>query len=290
MWFTLLLLSWSVEIVLGGWFVYYFWTVKAWTVGDITEFGLGYDVLFVYHSLTQSLRHPYLITQVQIAYFALIVYAAFHVLAIARGLAFPGRERLRLGVRMQPSIREVERFDRAFAQLARGRLTIPEAPQLKKPRWWAVRDGHGLQIRWVGWVLVIDRDLLVSKHFPALFAHQLGHSHSFDLLTRTLWNIFPSLRWAPLTFFGLPNACGRILFYPFWMKYWRDRVFACDEYAARLGQRHQLIRALDTLNWTMEGHTATPGGRWFHETPYLESRIDRLMRYQAPLTRTSSRA
>jgi len=71
------------------------------------------------------------------------------------------------------------------------------------------------------------------------------------------------------------------------MQYWRDRVYAADEYAARLGQRYQLIRALDDLKWTMDGGTATRGGRWLRETPYIESRIDRLMRYQAPRVRVS---
>jgi Zn-dependent protease with chaperone function len=162
---------------------------------------------------------------------------------------------------------------------------MPEAPSLKKPRWWAVRDGHGMQIRWIGLVLVIDQGLLGSKHFPALLAHELARCNSFDLFTRTLFTIFPPLRWSILTLVGLPNASGKILLYPLWMKYWRDRVYAADEYAARLGQRHQLIRALDELKWAFEGSTATKGGRWLRETPYMESRVDRLMRYQLPSAR-----
>jgi hypothetical protein len=57
------------------------------------------------------------------------------------------------------------------------------------------------------------------------------------------------------------------------MKYWRDRVFAADEYAARTGQRQALKRALDDL-------------RWLRETPYIEERIDRLDRYQPPVSQT----
>ena len=82
---------------------------------------------------------------------------------------------------------------------------------------------------------------------------------------------------------GLPLACGPIVLRPVWMKYWRDRVFAADEYAARLGQRHALKRALDDLRWMLDGGRATRGGRWLREIPYIEERIDRLDRYQQPV-------
>jgi len=285
MWFALLLLSWSIEIVVGGWFLYSFWTVQGWSYNGSTVPGPGYSVLYSYDALSHLFRHPYPLTQVQLARFFLLVYALFHVLALVRGLSQPARERLRSGVRMQPGVREIERFERAFDQLTRTRLNVPDAPVLRKPRFWAVRDGRGMRIRWIGWVLVIDQGLLASKHFPALLAHELARYHSFDLLTRTLFALFPPLRWSILTLIGLPNASGKILLYPLWMKYWRDRVYAADEYAARLGQRHQLIRALDELKWTFEGSTATKGGRWLRETPYIESRIDRLMRFQLPSAR-----
>jgi hypothetical protein len=287
MWFALLVLTWGTEILAGGWFLYAFWTFQGWSYRGITMPGPGSSVLFTYQALSHFFRHPYPLTQVKIAQFLLIGYALLHILALIRGLSQPARERLKLGVRMQPSVREIERFERAFEQLARTRLNAPGAPALHKPRFWAVRDGRGMQIRWIGWVLVIDQGLLESKYFPALLASQLAHSHSFDLLTRTLFTIFPPFRWAILTLVGLPNACGKILLYPLWMKYWRSRVYAADEYAARLGQRHQLIRALDELKWTFDGGTATRGGRWLRDTPYIESRVDRLMRLQVPPARTA---
>jgi Zn-dependent protease with chaperone function len=64
------------------------------------------------------------------------------------------------------------------------------------------------------------------------------------------------------------------------MRYWRDRVFAGDEYAARLGQGRALKRALDDLRWVLDGGRATRGGRLLRETPYIEERVDRLDRYQ----------
>src|SRR6266567_7328578 len=107
-----------------------------------------------------------------------------------------------------------------------------------------------------------------------------GTINSLDLLVRTLYLVFPPLEWSVLTLIGMPNGCGKIALYPLWMKYWRDRVFACDEYAARLGQRYQLVRALDELKWARDGGAATGGGRWLRDTPYIESRIDRLMLYR----------
>jgi len=173
MWFALLVLSWGIEMLAGGWFLYYFWTAQGWSYKGFSQPGPGYSVLYTYHALSQLFRHPYPLTQVQIAQFFLMGYALFHVLALIHGLAWPARERLKLGVRMQPSIREVERFERAFDRLARTRPAVPDAPALRKPRFWAVRDGHGVQVRWIGWVLVIDRGLLESQHFPALLTNML---------------------------------------------------------------------------------------------------------------------
>jgi hypothetical protein len=45
-----------------------------------------------------------------------------------------------------------------------------------------VRDkDQGMQMQWIGCVLVIDRGLHYSRHFLALLAHELAHSNSFDL-------------------------------------------------------------------------------------------------------------
>jgi len=258
-----------------------------------TVLGPGYAVVQLYNGLMTSWYHSYaphwqpaLLTQEQVARFFVVVYIAFHALALMRGLSAPARERYHLGVRRQPSVREIERFDRAFAELSQARATIPDAPPLRRPRWWQMRDGRGMRVRWVGWVLVTDQGILENKHFPALLAHELGHFNSFDLLTRALYSLFPPFKWSSFTFFGMPNGCGPILLYSLWMKYWRDRVFACDEYTARLGRRYQLVRALDDLKWTLDGNTAIKGGRWLRETPYVESRIDRLLRIQAPQART----
>ncbi len=291
MWIALLLLTWGIEGVTGVWFCYHYWTFSEIHYGSGAFFtGPGKAVVQVVNALITALsheyaphQHPFVLTQEGLARFFIAVYVAAHMLFLVRGVIAPGRERHKLGVRQRPSGREIQRFEQVFAVLQRAQAATPEAPPLKRPYFWKVRDDdQGMQIRWIGLVLVIDRGLLMSRHFPPLLAHELTHVNSFDLLTRSLYAILPPFRWSLFTLLGLPLACGPILFHPAWMKYWRDRVFAADEYAARLGQRHALRRALDDLRWVLDGGRATQGGRWLRETPYIEERIDRLDRYQAP--------
>ncbi len=296
MWLTLLLFTWIVEGVIGVWFCYHYWMfTQVQYGGGATLFGPGYAIVQVYNGFISTWdqayhphRHPFVLTQEHIALSVIAIYTALHVLALVRGLVAPYRERHRLGVRGQPSGREIRRFEQVCASLLRAQA-IPDAPTIKRPWVWRVRDDdQGMQMRWIGFVLVIDRGLLYSKHFPALLAHELAHTNSFDLFTRSMYAIFPPFRWSVLTLVGLPCACGPILFHPWWMKYWRDRVFAADEYAARIGQRFALKRALDELRWVLDGGRATRGGRWLRETPYIEERIDRLDRYQPPSAGTRS--
>lgn len=291
MWFALLLLSWFVEGVVGVWFCYHYWMfTQLQYAGGATLYGPGYALVQGYNAFMSTLgqlyhphRHPFVLTQERIALFFVAIYLFLHLLGLVRGLVAPSRERHKLGVRPQPSGREIWRFEQKYASILRTQASTPDAPAIKRPRVWRVRDDdQGLQMQWIGRVLVIDRGLLYSRHFPALLAHELAHANSFDLFTRGMYALFPPFRWSVLTLVGLPCACGSILFHPWWMKYWRDRVFAADEYAARIGQRYALKRALDELRWSIDGGRATRGGRWLRETPYIEERIDRLDRYQLP--------
>ena len=292
MWSALLLLTWGgIEGVAGVWFCYHYWTLTEIHYDHSSILGLGNIVVQVWNGLVTSLyhtyaphRHPSLLTQDGLARILIAVYVAAHVFFLVRGVIAPIWERHKLGVRSMPSGREVQRFEQVFAALGRTQAATPDAPPLKRPYNWRVHDDdQGMQMRWIGLTLVIDRGLLMSRHFPPLLAHELAHVNSFDLLTRSLYRILPPLRWGLFTLLGLPLACGPIVLHPVWMKYWRDRVFAADEYAARLGQRHALKRALDDLRWVLDGGRATRGGRWLRETPYIEERIDRLDRYQPPV-------
>lgn len=291
MWLTLLLLSWFVETVVGVWFCYHFWMFsQVQYAGGAILYGPGYALVQVYNGFMSMWdqtyhphRHPFVLTQEHVALFFVALYLALHLLALVRGLIAPYRERRTLGVRGQPSGREIRRFEQGYANLQRTQVATPHAPAIKLPRMWRVRDeDQGMQMRFIGLVLVIDRGLLYSRHFPALLAHELALANSFDLFTRSMYAIYPPYRWSALTLIGLPCACGSILFHPCWMKYWRDRVFAADEYATLIGQRYALKRTLDELSWVLDGGRATKGGRWLRETPYIEERIDRLDRYQLP--------
>lgn len=291
MWLALLSLTWFVEGVVGIWFCYHFWMFTQLQYdGGATLIGPGYAIVQGYNAFMSTWeqtshphRHPFVLTQEHVALFFVVIYLSLNLLALVRGLVAPSRERSKLGVRRQPSGREIGRFEQVCASLLRAQAATPDAPTIKRPWMWRVRDeDQGIQMRWIGCVLVIDRGLLHSRHFSALLAHELAQANSFDLLTRCMYAIFPPFRWSVLTLIGLPCACGPILFHPWWMKYWRDRVFAADEYAARLGQRFALKRALDELRWVLDGGRATRGGRWLRESPYIEERIDRLDRYQPP--------
>lgn len=292
MWFALLLLSWFVETIVGVWFCYHFWMfTQVQYAGGATLYGPGYALVQVYNAFMSTWdqayhphRHPFVLTQEHIALFFVAIYLALHLIGLVRGLVAPARERRNLGIRPQPSGRENFRFEQVCASLLRAQAATPDAPTIKRPWAWRVRDeDQGMQIRWIGFVLVIDQGLLYSRHFPALLAHELAHANSLDLFTRAMYAIFPPYHWSVLTLIGLPCACGSTLFHPWWMKYWRDRIFAADEYAALIGQRYALKRALDELRWVLDGGRATRGGRWLRETPYIEERIDRLDRYQ-PIT------
>jgi len=290
MWIALLLLTWGIEGVAGVWFCYHYWTLIEIHYDHSSILGLGNIVVQVWNGFVTSLyqtyaphRHPSLLTQDGLARILIAVYVAAHVFFLVRGIITPIWERHKLGVRSMPSGREVQRFEQVFAVLGRTQAATPDALPLKRPYNWRVQDDdQGMQMRWIGLTLVIDRGLLMSRHFPPLLAHELAHVNSFDLLTRSLYRILPPLRWGLFTLLGLPLACGPIVLHPVWMKYWRDRVFAADEYAARLDQRHALKRALDDLRWVLDGGRATRGGRWLRETPYIEERIDRLDRLQPP--------
>ena len=234
-------------------------------------------------------RHPFVLTQEHVALFFVTLYLALHLLALVWGLIAPYRERCMLGVRGHPSGREIRRFEQVCAILQRAQAATPDAPAIKLPRMWLVRDeDQGMQMGFIGRVLVIDRGLLYSRHFPALLAHELAHVNSFDLFTRSMYASFPPFLWSVLIVVGLPCACGPIVFHLAWMKYWRGRVFAADDYATLIGQRYALKRALDELRWVLDGGRATRGGRWLRETPYIEERIDRLDRYLPPSSGTRS--
>src|SRR5258708_15504309 len=219
MWLALLLLTWGCGGVVCVWFCYLSWTLTEIHYDHSSILGLGNIVVQVWNGLVTSLYHTYaphghpsLLTQDGLARILIAVYVAVHVVFLVRGVIGPIWERHKLGVRSMPSGREVQRFEQVFAALGRTQAATPDAPPLKRPYNWRVRDDdQGMQMRWIGLTLVIDRGVLVSRHFPPLLAHQLAHVHSFDLLPRSLYRILPPLRLVLLTLLRLALACGPIV-------------------------------------------------------------------------------
>src|ERR1700736_2867400 len=88
MWIALLLLTWGVEGVAGGWFCYHYWIFPGIHYGASTFFiGPGNAVVSVVNALTTTLfedyaphRHPPVLTQEGLAHFLIAVYVAAHVL------------------------------------------------------------------------------------------------------------------------------------------------------------------------------------------------------------------
>jgi hypothetical protein len=119
MWFALLLLSWFVELVIVVWFCYHFWMfTQIQYAGGAILYGPGYAMVQGYNAFLSSWdqlyhphRHPFVLTQEHIALFFVAIYLALHLLALVRGLVAPARERRGLGVRRQPSGREIGRFE-----------------------------------------------------------------------------------------------------------------------------------------------------------------------------------
>jgi hypothetical protein len=119
MWFALLLLSWSLELVVGVWFCYHFWmfTQVQYAGGAILS-GPGYAIVQGYSAFLSSCdqlyhphRHPFVLTQEHIALFCVASYLALHLLALVRGLVAPARGQRELGVLWQPSGRDNGRFE-----------------------------------------------------------------------------------------------------------------------------------------------------------------------------------
>src|SRR5689334_10491232 len=100
MWIVLLLLTWGIEGVAGVWFCSHYWTLTEFHYDHSSILGLGDAIVQVWNGLVTGLsqtytphRHPSLLTQDGLARVMVVVYVAFHVLSLVRGLTAPVRER-----------------------------------------------------------------------------------------------------------------------------------------------------------------------------------------------------
>ena len=259
----LLFLSWAIEAVVGAQVVQTFWSYPL--VGG----SLASTVASVGNVVLKFLPSPrvhLLWTSGSIIAELIEFYVWFHIVYAFLGLfLWPRFQRWMLGVR-RPSQREIERFEVALSSLMR--------PGVAGPRRWMVADGPGIRMRWIGYVLVVDRLLLTHRYLVPLLSHEMGHANSEDRLVHRLFATIPDIRALVGSVLGLPAGCGLLLLYPGWMWYWRERVYAADAYAVELGQGYALMRALSDLYLPLD--KTSKFGRWLKPVPYVELRIHRI--------------
>ncbi len=267
---VLMLVSWAIELG-GGWAImWWYWNTAWYRVVSPSNASFAAALASWSRYTTPSGRvidlhwTPQGIT--------LVLYSLFvgvHVVvALWHGLLAPFFQRWNQGVRY-PIAREREQFEAAFAAIIRA----GNAP-LSRPRVWLVHDGSGLEMRWHGYTLIIDRELLKHRALTPLLAVQLGHANSEDRLAHRLYAMLPAPAAIIGAFAGWPFALGHVLTYPLWMWYWKARVYAADEFAVEYGQGPALVRTLDQLFLRID--QATRGGRWLKPMPYVAQRIDHI--------------
>jgi hypothetical protein len=269
---VLILASWIIEFG-AGWKVMEWWFNTSWYAWSYpSSQPIAAFLASLGHYTTSSGRVIDLHwTPLGVTLFFFSIFVGLHiVLAVWNGLLHPFFQRWNQGVR-HPIAREREQFEAAFAMLSRNSYE-----PISRPRQWLVADGGGLDMRWHGYKLIIDRELLNHRYFPALLAVQLGHANSEDRLAHRLYAMLPPTAGIVGTVVGWPFSLGHVLTYPFWAWYWKERIYAADAFAVECGQGPALLRALDQLY--LRADMATRGGRLLKPVPYIAQRIDRIQR------------
>lgn len=285
----LILASWSIELGLG-----IVWLHLVWGTPWFRHLGMGKHTSSLAAAFAQNLdtiintggydltgKHRQWVSWTSGNVLALFIwfYVGLHVVnALWFGFLEPFLRRKKLGAR-KLSGREREAFDKVFQQVASSIGEPIFAPRLVR-----AADGLGVQTRWIGNALIIDRELFrdskKGRYFAPLLAHELGHSNSEDRLAHRLYAMLPRPQAIVGTLGGFSFALGHAALYLVWMWYWRQRVYAADSFAVRAGQGPALLRALDTLYLRMD--KATAWGREWKPTPYVEERIDRISEQLSP--------
>jgi Zn-dependent protease with chaperone function len=183
-----------------------------------------------------------------------------------------------------PEPDEREAFEHAFSELQ------DADPTLRPPRHWFVAEEPSRNAAAYASSLSVNRGLLESPYAAAVIAHEMGHLRTGDAHLTSALNLLlikpmqtPEIH--PLWSLPLRGllwvASGQAVMWltaNTWEMYWRSREFAADEYAARLGQAHQLAQSLT--------HEALPHERPIRNMrfsrathPYTKPRIARLNAY-----------
>lgn len=191
-----------------------------------------------------------------------LLYACWH------GACGPFLQRWQLGVRA-PTRQEQQQISEAINMLS-SRTSFP----ILRPRRWATAEGLGLSMRWIGYTLVVDRELFGHRYFLPLLACELYACNSELRAARRLYEMLPPIKTSLSLMGGFAFGIGHVLLYWWWMQYWRKQVHNADNFAVALGQGYALIQVLEELFVKLD--VATKGGRKLRQTPYVSQRIDRL--------------
>jgi hypothetical protein len=237
--------------------------------------GLLNDALGMFPVLQR--RHIH-VTGVFMGWVAL--YGFIHLAAVYGHMKSITKKRLKMG---RPGQREITVVDRVYQDLATASPASGLGPvsRLAWPRSFDYLPGYDLTLFFLGSRLIIGEGLFTHHSLKPLLAQQLFAYNSGDVWLRVVLNCLPpgELFVAPLgAVLGLPVGIGPVLTVLCWKKHWRDRVYAGDLFAARLGQCFELIQALDQVIRPREQRKNV----LLREYPYAAERIDRLMRL-APL-------
>jgi hypothetical protein len=233
-------------------------------------------------------RYHVHVTPSSIGWAWVALYVLIHFAPVYGYLKSITNKRLKVG---RPGEREITVVDRIYRDLA---AASPESglkpvSHLTWPRSFVYAPGVAdLRIFFLGSRLIIGEGLFTHRYLKPLLAQQLFAYNSGDVWLRAALDCLPpgALFVLPLgAVFGLPIGIGPVVTYLCWKKHWRDRVYAGDRFAARLGQREELIQALDDVIRPRE----QPKNVLLRESPYAAERIDWLMRLAPPgfQTRTS---
>ena len=180
-----------------------------------------------------------------------------------------------------PEQDEHEAFEHAIGQLRE------IDPGLRVPKHWFVAEEPGHNACAYAATMCVDRGLLESPYAAAVIAHELGHLNTSDARLTSALNLLliapmstPALRpiWS-LPFRGLAwLATGQAVLWltgNAWDAYWRNREYAADQYAARLGQGPALAASLE--HGSLPYERSIQGMRFSRAThPYTKPRITKL--------------
>ena len=208
------------------------------------------------------------------------LYGLIHLAAVYGHLKSLAKKRLKMG---RPGQREIAVVDQVYQDLVAAFPASGLRPvsRLAWPRSFDYLPGYDLKLFFLGSRLIIGEGLFTHQSLKPLLAQQLYAYNSGDVLLRLALDCLPpgELFVAPLgAVLGLPVGIGPVLTVLIWKQHWRVRVYAGDLFAARLGQRYELIQALDQVIRPREQRKNV----LLREYPYVAERIDRLMRLAPP--------